>query len=93
MQQDVQGRACSELAAITVASESPLQVKQYFAAITGRRNSITGLLYRDDPTIMSWASGWPWADKQATGFACGALLHGHSRRHMSCQAVPHDVFQ
>ncbi|PRW32930.1 mannan endo-1,4-beta-mannosidase [Chlorella sorokiniana] len=31
------------------------QVKQYFAAITGRRNTITGLLYRDDPTIMSWS--------------------------------------
>ena len=37
-------------------STSTVQVKQYFAAITSRRNTITGLLYRDDPTIMSWAS-------------------------------------
>ncbi|KAL4437017.1 hypothetical protein ABPG75_004156 [Micractinium tetrahymenae] len=30
------------------------QVKDYFSAIVNRRNSITGVLYRDDPTIFSW---------------------------------------
>lgn len=44
------------IAFCVLPSTSSVQVKQYFAAITGRRNTITGLLYRDDPTIMSWAS-------------------------------------
>ena len=39
------------------SSHPASQVKQYFAAITGRRNTITGQLYRDDPTIMSWVGG------------------------------------
>ncbi|KAL4432447.1 hypothetical protein ABPG77_001746 [Micractinium sp. CCAP 211/92] len=30
------------------------QVKDYFSVIINRRNSITGVLYRDDPTIFSW---------------------------------------
>lgn len=33
------------------------QVKEYFSLVAGRRNSVTGVLYRDDPTIMSWVGG------------------------------------
>ena len=28
--------------------------KTYVKKIVNRRNSITGVLYRDDPTIMAW---------------------------------------
>ncbi|PSC67829.1 Mannan endo-1,4-beta-mannosidase 1 [Micractinium conductrix] len=30
------------------------QVKQYFSMLVGRVNTVTGVAYRDDPTIMSW---------------------------------------
>lgn len=32
----------------------PAQVKDYISAIVTRRNSITSVLYRDDPAIFSW---------------------------------------
>lgn len=31
------------------------QVKDYLSALVGRRNTMTGVLYRDDPTIFRWA--------------------------------------
>lgn len=40
------------------------QVKKYFTTLVNRRNTITGVLYKDDPTIMRWAcfegmAAWP----------------------------------
>lgn len=35
-------------------SSSPGQVKAYMSSIANRRNSITGVLYKDDPVIFSW---------------------------------------
>ena len=35
--------------------------KYYVKAILMRRNSITGVLYKDDPTIMAWdLANEPW---------------------------------
>ena len=35
--------------------------KDYVKAILTRRNSITGVLYKDDPTIMAWdLANEPW---------------------------------
>eukprot|EP00842_Homolaphlyctis_polyrhiza_P004915 jgi/Hompol1/5424/HPOL_004425-RA len=31
--------------------------KQFVSAIVSRKNSITGVLYRDDPTILAWETG------------------------------------
>ncbi|KAL4452410.1 hypothetical protein ABPG75_008072 [Micractinium tetrahymenae] len=30
------------------------QVKSFYSAVVNRRNTLTGVLYRDDPTIFSW---------------------------------------
>lgn len=52
----------------------PPQVKQYFEAITGRRNTVNGLLYHNDPTIMSWVG-------LEAGYACGWHAAGVMRMH------------
>jgi hypothetical protein len=36
------------------SSRHRLQVKSYFTALVNLRNSITGVLYREDPTIFRW---------------------------------------
>lgn len=42
--------------------------KDYVKAILMRRNSITGVLYRDDPTIMAWdLANEPWVLGDDTG--------------------------
>lgn len=39
------------------AVPAPLQVKAFYTAVVNRRNTLTGVLYRDDPAIFSWVSG------------------------------------
>lgn len=42
--------------------------KNYVKAILTRRNSITGVLYKDDPTIMAWdLANEPWVLGDDTG--------------------------
>ena len=36
------------------AAEANILYRNYVSAVVGRRNSITGVAYRDDPAIMSW---------------------------------------
>jgi sialate O-acetylesterase len=37
-----------------ITEKAEAQYERYVAALTARRNTITGVAYRDDPTIMSW---------------------------------------
>lgn len=54
--------------------------KNYVKAILTRRNSITGVLYKDDPTIMAWdLANEPWV----LGDDSGQILtvRGAARQH------------
>lgn len=45
------------------------QVKSFYSAVVNRKNTLTGVLYRDDPTIFSWVGGacsvWDKGQRQA----------------------------
>ena len=59
--------------------------KTYVKKIVNRRNSITGVLYRDDPTIMAWdLANEPYVLGDASGdvlkVCCAAGLQCYTRR-------------
>lgn len=53
---------------------SCVQVKDHYSSILNRRNTLTGILYKDDPTIFrhahgegcigGWVCCWQWAQRQ-----------------------------
>ena len=50
--------------------------KKYVRSIVTRRNSITGRLYKDDPTIMAWdLANEPFAPGDNTGRNLTVLSH------------------
>ena len=56
--------------------------KTYVKTIVNRRNTITGVLYRDDPTIMAWDLA---NEPYVLGDASGEILRVHNPYHVSLE--------
>ena len=62
--------------------------ERYVLAVTGRKNTVTGVAYRDDPTIMAWQlSNEPRGFAHAEDYVrwvdrAGAFLHAHAPRQL-----------
>ncbi|CAL8471250.1 g10792 [Coccomyxa elongata] len=66
--QTIRHASIAAVSTFTLRGNNTDAFKNYVKAILTRRNSITGVLYKDDPTIMAWdLANEPWVLGDDTG--------------------------
>ncbi len=63
-------------------SDCKADYKAYVALLVNRKNSLTGMVYRDDPTILCWESGNELASPLAWDAEMAAYLKSIDRNHL-----------